>query len=181
MRLFLLPLLLLGWPLAEIAGFVLVGRAVGLWGTLGLVIGTGLLGAILMRSQGMHLLRQISKEGREGRMPGRALVDGAMIVVAGVLLLLPGFLTDLIGILLFIPGVRGMIWSAIGKRVVVVTPGGRGFGKKNWETSPKNEALGPVFDLDQQEFQRNQNKPSSPWAAPDNKDGRRGSKDRPGL
>src|SRR4051812_33672666 len=100
MRPFLIPLLLLGWPLAEITGFVLVGRAIGVWSTLGLVIGSAVLGGILLRSQGTQLLRQISQEGREGRMPGRALVNGAMIVVAGILLLLPGFITDILGLLL---------------------------------------------------------------------------------
>jgi UPF0716 protein FxsA len=168
MRLFLVPLLLLGWPLAEIAGFVLVGRAVGFWGTLGLVVGTAILGGLLMRSQGMHLLRQISQEGREGRMPGRAVVDGAMIVVAGVLLLLPGFITDIIGILLFIPGVRGLIWSAIGRRIVVVSSGQRGFTSRDQDASQRKEALGPVFDLDEQEFHRRPSSPS-PWTPPDQK------------
>src|SRR5687768_10111400 len=116
MRFFLLPILLL-WPLAEIAGFVLVGRALGLWVTLGLVVGTAILGAFLLRSQGMQILKQISAESREGRMPGRTLVDGAMIVVAGILLLLPGFLTDIIGLALFIPLVRSFLWSLIGRRI----------------------------------------------------------------
>jgi UPF0716 protein FxsA len=168
MRLFLIPLLLLGWPLAEIAGFVLVGRAVGLWGTLGLVVGTAILGGLLMRSQGMHLLRQISQESQEGRVPGRALVDGAMIVVAGVLLLLPGFITDIIGILLFIPAVRTLIWSAIGKRNVVVSSGKGGFAAGHRSVKPRSEALGPVFDLDEQEFHRRPNSPS-PWT-PSQKD-----------
>jgi UPF0716 protein FxsA len=169
MRLFLIPLILLGWPLAEIAGFVLVGRTIGLWGTLGLVVGTAILGGLLMRSQGMHLLRQISMEGREGRMPGRALVDGAMIVIAGILLLLPGFLTDILGILLFVPFVRGLIWSAIGRRIVVVSPQRSGPAREGYNAPARNRAGGPVFDLDEQDFHRNPGS-TSPWASPTEND-----------
>jgi UPF0716 protein FxsA len=168
MRFFLLPILLL-WPLAEIAGFVLVGRALGLWATLGLVVGTAILGAILLRSQGMQILKQISAESRDGRMPGRTLVDGAMIVVAGILLLLPGFLTDLIGLALFIPFVRSFLWSLVGKRIVVI----RTRTTSHYEgsrTGPAGQKPGPVVDLDEEDFHRDDNSANSgstsPWAGP---------------
>jgi len=170
MRFFLLPILLL-WPLAEIAGFVLVGRALGLWVTLGLVVGTAILGAFLLRSQGMQILRQISAESREGRMPGRTLVDGAMIVVAGILLLLPGFLTDIIGLALFIPFVRSFLWSLIGRRIVVVrTSRSTGHHYDGGRTGPAGQKPGPVVDLDEEDFHRDGNSSgsgsSSPWAGP---------------
>ncbi|MGK9053537.1 FxsA family protein [Neorhizobium petrolearium] len=171
MRFFLVPLILIGWPLAEIAGFVLVGRALGLWATLGLVIGTAVLGAVLLRSQGMHILRQISTEGREGRMPARTLIDAAMIVVAGILLLLPGFITDIIGLALFIPFVRDLLWSLIGRRIVVVrSPGSTSYRYDGGRPAPEGRKPGPVVDLDEQDFHRNPNSPppnsSSPWAGP---------------
>lgn len=169
MRFFFVPLILIGWPLAEIAGFVLVGRAVGLWATLGLVIGTAILGAVLLRSQGMHILRQISDEGREGRMPARAVIDAAMIVVAGILLLLPGFITDIIGLALFIPFVRSFLWSLIGRRIVVVrSPGSTSYRYEGGSPSPEGRKPGPVVDLDEEDFHRNPESSSpnssSPWA-----------------
>jgi UPF0716 protein FxsA len=166
-------LLLLAWPLAEIAGFVVVGRALGLWPTLALVILTGLLGAFLLRQQGLHLLRKLSQESQQGHIPARSVVDGAMIVVAGILLLLPGFLTDIVGIALFIPFVRQALWSLIGKRVVIVrssrTPGGGGFsrpsGPSSQNASPAPSANGKVVDLEEDEFRRDGDpNPSSPWA-----------------
>ncbi|RWX74578.1 membrane protein FxsA [Neorhizobium lilium] len=162
MRLLLFPILLLAWPLAEIAGFVLVGRAVGLWGTLGLVVGTAILGGLLLRMQGTHLLRQLSAMGRQGQMPGRTLVDGAMIVIAGILLLLPGFLTDIVGLLLFVPFVRDAIWSLARKRVVVVRTGQddvvRTAGREPRATQPTSSPA-PVIDLGDEDYRRD---PPSP-------------------
>lgn len=174
MRLPFLPVVLLAWPLAEIAGFVLVGRAIGLWGTLGLVLGTGLLGALMIRGQGMTMLRRLSTEGREGRMPAAELVSGAMVVVAGILLMLPGFLTDIIGLALLVPFIRKLIWSAIGSRVVVVNSGDRrspggfrtGPGPGPGPAPVHPVGSGPVVDLDDDDYRREPN-PSSPWADKD--------------
>lgn len=162
MRLFIVPLILLGLPLAEIAGFVVVGRALGLWATLGLVILTAVAGALLLRSQGLHILRQLSAESREGRLPGETLVDAAMIVVAGILLLLPGFITDIIGLALFIPFVRRLVWSAIGRHIVIVSPSGGGSYRHTREPSGK-VGPGPVVDLDEEDYTRDPNS-SSPWS-----------------
>jgi UPF0716 protein FxsA len=176
MRLPFLPVVLLAWPLAEIAGFVLVGKAIGLWGTLGLVLATGLIGALMIRGQGMTMLRRLSTEGREGRMPAADLVSGAMVVVAGILLMLPGFLTDIVGLALLVPFIRKLIWSAIGSRVVVVNSGDRrspggfrrgpgpGPGPGPAPTQPVGS--GPVVDLDDDDYRREPN-PSSPWADKD--------------
>lgn len=166
MRPFFAFSLLLAWPLAEIAGFVVVGRALGLWSTLALVIGTGLLGAFLMRQQGLHLLKKLSQESKQGQIPAGSVVDGAMIVVAGILLLLPGFITDIVGIALFIPFVRRFLWLLIGRRVVVV--GSRGRSGYTRPTDPPREspnASNKVVDLDEEEFHRNSGpNTSSPWS-----------------
>lgn len=172
MRFFFVPLILIGWPLAEIAGFVMVGRAVGLWATLGLVIASALLGVVLLRSQGMHMLRKISTESREGRDPGRSLIDGAMLVVAGILLLLPGFASDIVGLALFLPFVRNFIWSLIGRRVVVMrSPRGATYNYSSTQRPPRDsQPPGPVVDLDDDDFHRNpgrvQGGSQSPWAGP---------------
>lgn len=161
--------LLLAWPLAEIAGFVVVGRAIGLWSTLALVVLSGLLGAFLLRQQGLHLLKKLSQESQQGHIPASSVVDGAMIVVAGILLLLPGFLTDIVGIALFIPFVRQFLWSLVGRRVVVVNSGRTGFRRPSPSSSgPSPERSGPsgkVVDLDEGDFRRDSGpNPSSPWA-----------------
>ncbi|MBW6424550.1 membrane protein FxsA [Rhizobium sp. XQZ8] len=190
MRFSIVPLFLLLWPLAEIAGFVLVGKVIGVWATLALVIGTALLGALLMRRQGMRLLRRVSAESRRGRAPGQALVHGAMVVVAGILLLLPGFLTDILGFALLIPAVRSFIWAQIGRRIVVTRTGaasaGAGFRysrppeDQGSARSKGNDKAGPVVDLDEEDFHRNPDpsganlsppnasspRSSSPWAGP---------------
>ncbi len=76
--------------------------------TLLLVVGTGIVGASLARWQGFQVLRRIERESSAGRMPATALVDGAMILAAGLLLLTPGILTDLFGFSLLIPPVRAI-------------------------------------------------------------------------
>lgn len=171
MPLAVFPIILFGIPLAEIAGFVMVGKAIGLWPTLGLVILTSLVGAILLRIEGTSVLREASRESREGRLPGKSLVSGAMVVMAGILLILPGFFTDIIGLLLFIPPVRHLLWSVIGRRVVVV---------RSSQTRPRRPENGPnngggqrpgepgVLDLDEKDYSRGPN-PSSPWSDGDNR------------
>ncbi|MBC8131133.1 MAG: FxsA family protein, partial [Rhizobiaceae bacterium] len=120
MPLALLPLMLLVVPILEITVFILVGNAIGLWPTLGLVVGSAILGVLLLRRQGLSTLMRIQAETQAGRMPGRELVHGLMIVVAGVLLLTPGLVTDAIGYLLFIPQVRDLGWRFLRGRVAVM-------------------------------------------------------------
>ncbi|TIT49164.1 MAG: membrane protein FxsA, partial [Mesorhizobium sp.] len=102
MRISLLPFFLLALPLLEIAGFVVVGREVGALATVGLV-----------RHQGFGVMARIRAEMAAGHDPSRQLAHGAMIVVAAVLLIIPGFITDIIGLLLFLPPVRDFAWSRL--------------------------------------------------------------------
>ena len=154
-------ILILLMPLAEIAGFVLVGRAIGVWSTLGLVVLTSVVGILLLRAQGFQMLRQLSSEGREGRVPGDTIVHGAMIVVAAFLLLIPGFITDIVGLALFIPAVRRLIWSAVGRRIVVSSSAYSRSYHYEAGFDPQTRR-GPVVDLEDDDFQREPN-PSSPW------------------
>ncbi|MDI7863042.1 membrane protein FxsA [Rhizobiaceae bacterium n13] len=160
MRFPIVPLLILLLPFAEIAGFILVGQAIGVWATLGLVVLTSVIGAILLRVQGFGLLNKIASESQRGRDPGRELVHGAMIVIAGLLLLIPGFITDIVGLLMFIPFVRELIWKLLRQRMVIFTSASRfgaGFQQQR-QTSPDR-----VVDLDDEDFHRNSD-PNSPWA-----------------
>jgi UPF0716 protein FxsA len=164
MRLSFIPVAIFLWPLAEIASFVVVGKAIGVWATLALVILSAMLGAALLRIQGTGILRRISVETQNGGIPSRDLVHGAMIVVAALLLLLPGFITDIFGLLLFIPAVRDIAWKYLSKRIVVV--GNSSVFGGSGRRPPRSEGpgkAGPVVDLDNDDFKREPNK-DSPWS-----------------
>lgn len=104
--LFLWFLLFVSWPIAEIAIFVKVGNAIGWASAILLTIATGVAGAYLMRVQGFTVMNRILQSADRGEPPVAPVLDGIGIFTAGMLLLLPGFLTDLLGILLFIPPLR---------------------------------------------------------------------------
>jgi UPF0716 protein FxsA len=162
MRPSLLPLLVLILPLAEIAGFVVVGKAIGLLATLGLVILGTIVGAALLRVQGISILRRLSEVSREGGVPGREFVHRAMVVVAGLLLLIPGFVTDILGLALLIPGVRDLAWKYLSRRIVILGSS-RAFSRSRGEPGRSADGAGPVVDLDADEFKRKSGGPS-PWS-----------------
>lgn len=85
---------------------VLLGQVTKWWVPIVFIIGTGFLGAWLSRSQGMSVYRRIQNELNAGRMPTDAMIDGVMIFVAGLLLVSPGVLTDVLGISAMLPPVR---------------------------------------------------------------------------
>ena len=99
----LVPFMLLVIPVVEIAAFIAIGGQIGIAATLLMIVVTAVIGTFLLRIQGLGLVREIQTKMEKGELPGRALGDGAMIVVAGILLLTPGFVTDAIGFLCLIP------------------------------------------------------------------------------
>ncbi|TYS86082.1 FxsA family protein [Rossellomorea aquimaris] len=101
-------LLLIIVPALEIGLLVLSGQAFGLIPTVLLIITTGILGAYLARKQGMEALRKAQQDMQYGQLPGDAIIDGLCILVGGVVLLTPGFITDAIGFLLLLPPTRKM-------------------------------------------------------------------------
>jgi UPF0716 protein FxsA len=117
-------LLLLGLlPIVEIVLMFEVGRLmagrIGMGGavvvSLGEVVFSGLLGAAMARSQGLRAVARIRQSLADGEVPDRALMDAAMIVAGGVLLLLPGYLTDLVGLSLLVPGLRAAWRRGLGR------------------------------------------------------------------
>src|SRR4051794_21256300 len=113
----MLPLLLLLFlivPIAELAIIIQVGQAIGVWWTIALLIGDSLLGAWLMRSQGRAAWRRFNAAMGSGRVPAREVLDGVLVIFGGALLLTPGFISDILGILLLLPPTR-----AIARRVLV--------------------------------------------------------------
>lgn len=102
-----LIVLMIAAPFVELWLLFRINDSIGLSRTLMLVIGTGILGAILTKRQGLNTLRKMREQSARGEMPGATMVDGIMILAAGLLLITPGVITDAIGFLLLIPSVRG--------------------------------------------------------------------------
>jgi UPF0716 protein FxsA len=101
-------------PIIEIYLFMVVGGLIGVFPTILLVILTAMLGSILLQQQGIATLQRVHSALQQGQVPTAALLEGVVILVGGVLLLTPGFLTDILGLLCLIPVTRGyfMVWLA---------------------------------------------------------------------
>jgi UPF0716 protein FxsA len=105
----LLAVLFLVVPVVEIAVIIQVGHAIGAMETVVLLILVSLLGGWLVKREGVGVFRRITTAVQTGRVPGRELADGALILLAGALLLTPGFVSDILGILLLLPPVRAVV------------------------------------------------------------------------
>jgi UPF0716 protein FxsA len=106
-------------PLIEIALFIQVGGLIGLWPTLAIVVLTAIIGTALVRHQGMRALGDLRRSFETLNDPGTPLAHGAMILLAGALLLTPGFFTDAVGFVLLIPAARGALLRWFASRVRV--------------------------------------------------------------
>lgn len=99
----LLTTLVLALPLLEILVLVLVGQAVGGWATIGLVLLSAVLGAVVIKREGLRSWRALSESTRTGTMPERDIADSGLVLLGGLLLLLPGLISDALGLLLIVP------------------------------------------------------------------------------
>lgn len=124
-------LLLVAVPIIEIALFIEIGGALGLWPTLGIVVLTAFVGTVLLRSQGFAALSGLQNKIQTGEDPTGALAHGALILVAGVVLLTPGFFTDAVGLALLVPPVRAMVIRFLAKRITMVHLRSHGPGAPN--------------------------------------------------
>jgi UPF0716 protein FxsA len=93
-------------PLVEVYVLVQVGQVIGAWWTVLLLVLSGIVGSWLMRREGSRAWRGLTTALSSGRMPGRELADGALVLVGGTLMLTPGFVSDVVGILLILPLTR---------------------------------------------------------------------------
>lgn len=143
-------LLLLLLVLGEIAVFIQVGEAIGVLATLGLTLFGMVAGVLLLRWHGVNTVIRVREEMEAGRTPARPLAHGAVLALAALLLVLPGFLTDLAGVLLFLPPVREALWRALRRRVKVKT------------ASPPRPGHAQVIDLERGEYGTSP-RPDSPW------------------
>src|SRR4051794_31732929 len=135
MPLFLIVLFIVV-PIAELYVIIQVGEAIGLWPTLALLLADALLGSFLLKHQGRGAWRRFNEALAQRRFPGKEVVDGLLIVVGGTLLLAPGFITDIFGLILLIPPTRAIVRGVlkrftIGRFTVVgmgIPDGGPGRG-----------------------------------------------------
>jgi UPF0716 protein FxsA len=123
----LLVILFIVVPIAELYVIVQVGQLIGLWPTLILLLADAILGSMLLKQQGRSAWRRFNEALAQRRFPGQEVADGVLIIIGGTLLLTPGFLTDIFGLLLLIPPTRALARRVlrrltIGKFMVVGMP-----------------------------------------------------------
>lgn len=175
---FLILALFIVVPLAEIAVFIAAGEAIGLLPTIITVIVTAVIGTYLLQRQGLSAMARTQEAMAAGQMPVESIVDGIYLLVAGALLLTPGFITDGVGFLLFVPPVRRWLAKHAFRYVMrnadihVTTTGSR--------PDPRADSTGPVYDdgqgpiidgefehMDQESPSHRRGKSStSPWRDP---------------
>lgn len=96
-------------PMIDVVVLVSIGRHIGFWQTITIVIVSGLAGGWLMKTQGLAVWRQMQRQWGEGEMPADAMMDAVIILIAGGMLTAPGFITDILGLILMLPPVRAPI------------------------------------------------------------------------
>lgn len=106
-------LLLILWPIAELFVAIKVAEAIGVLLTVILLVAGWPLGMWLARTEGRAAWRRLSAAVTAGRPPGREVIDGALVLVGGILLMVPGFITDLLGLLLLLAPTRSLARAAI--------------------------------------------------------------------
>jgi UPF0716 protein FxsA len=104
-------------PLAELALIIQVGQAIGVIPTIAILLADSILGGILMRAQGRAAWRRFNEAMSAGRVPHREALDGGLVIFGGALLLTPGFLSDVLGLLLLIPPTRLVARRIVGKLI----------------------------------------------------------------
>ncbi|MBD1576046.1 MULTISPECIES: FxsA family protein [Vibrio] len=141
-------------PIVEITLFIQVGGAIGLWPTIAIVLTTAIVGASLVRSQGIQTLMSVQSRMQQGELPAQQIVEGVMLAVAGVLLLTPGFMTDFLGMVVLLPAPRAMLAKQLMKRVKVNPasgPFGGGFQSGGFQSGgfQSGDAHNPFGDTNQ--------------------------------
>lgn len=175
-------LIFIAVPLIEIAIFIEVGGAIGVWPTVAIVLLTALVGATLLRVQGLATWRRAEEAMRRGEPPVAEMLDGVFLIAAALLMVTPGLFTDCIGFLLLIPPIRRAIGRFAARRIAAssrftvyrsgmgmgpgMDPGGFGPGGRG----PAPSRRGPVIEGEAEEIGENGDEtrgsgpdPDSPW------------------
>ena len=133
-----LLLLLLAVPVGEVFIFLEVGGVIGTWPTIGLIIGTAVVGGLILRWQGLQTLARARRQLAANRLPVAEMAEGAALALAAVLLLTPGFFTDALGAALLLPPLRRSLLRRVLARVA---PHARGAGADPASTADGAEVI----------------------------------------
>ena len=149
----ILVLLFIAVPIAELYVIIKVGSLIGILPTLAILIADALLGSMLLRQQGRAAWRRFNAALEERRFPAKEAADGVMIAVGGTLLLTPGFITDVFGLLLLLPPsralIRNVMWRFLRRRFRVVEgPAGWGYGRMRGEGPEGWPSGGRPYDVE---------------------------------
>jgi len=113
-----LVLLFVVVPIIELFVIIQVGGAIGVLPTIALLVADSILGSMLMRSQGRVAWARFNAALAEGRIPHREVLDGTLVIFGGALLLTPGFVTDVLGIILLLPPTRALVRGLVARRLL---------------------------------------------------------------
>ena len=141
-------------PLLEVMLFITIGKYIGLWNTIIIIIITGIIGAILVKSQGITILNKALGEIKSNKIPIFSIFEGIAILIAGAFLLTPGFLTDTLGCILLIPKTRNLIISYITTHLKKRTV----YKEKSTYYPDKEDKKNKTFEGDYEEIDDNQKK-----------------------
>src|SRR4051812_1919189 len=149
----LLVLLFVVVPIVELYVIIQVGEAIGVWWTLALLIADSILGSLLMRSQGRVAWQRFQLALAEGRPPAREVLDGALVIFGGAFLLTPGFVTDILGLVLLLPPTRAVVRRMIVARFlprIVVRTASRVAGRPRPRARSAFDVDGTAVDVDRE-------------------------------
>lgn len=121
---FRIPLIfILLFPIAEIFAFAEIGARIGGWLTVLWVLAAAVAGVLLLQFHGIATMRRVQEAMMHGELPARAMFDGALLFIAAILLIIPGFISDAIALLLLLPPIRWLLLRAVMRRAMPFPPG----------------------------------------------------------
>ena len=146
MVLALVAIALIVMPLIELYVIIQVGSAIGAWNTIGILILIALVGVWLTKHEGFYVLRRMRQQIDAGNMPTDELIDGSLILLGGLLLILPGFISDAFGLVVLFPPTRALIRNVVKRRVRITTI--RRYNGRPYDDGPGGPPSGPpVIDV----------------------------------
>jgi UPF0716 protein FxsA len=171
----ILVLLFIVVPIAELYVIIKVGGAIGILPTLAILIADALLGSLLLRHQGRAAWRRFNAALDERRFPAREAADGVMVAVGGTLLLTPGFLTDIVGLVLLVPPTRALIRAGLFRYLrrrfrVVEGAAGWGYDRMRGGGQPQGTGTGRPYDVEGTGHEVPSNGDGDPSSRPDDRE-----------
>jgi UPF0716 protein FxsA len=146
MFLALLAIAFIVMPLLELYVIVQVGQAIGAWNTIGILVLVALVGVWLTKHEGFYVLRRMRQQLDAGQVPTDELIDGCLVLAGGLLLILPGFISDAIGLIVLFPPTRALVRNVVKRRFRIVTV--RRYNGRPYDDGPGGPSSGPpVIDV----------------------------------